>query len=132
MIETHVAEVMTAPASTIEATATAAEAAERLRDRAVGSLVVVEDDGIAGIVVESDIVVLVAEHRDPGLPVSSVMTTPVVVVESGAHIAAAAERMQDHGIKRLPVVDDGDLVGVVTTTDLAYYLPRYRTEIVEN
>jgi CBS domain-containing protein len=132
MIETVVAEIMTAPASTIASTAPATEAAERLRDRAIGSLVVVEDGGIAGIVVESDIVVLVAERREPDLPVSEFMTAPVVVVESTESIATAAERMQDHGIKRLPVVDDGDLVGLVTTTDLAYYLPRYRTEIVDS
>ena len=132
MIETTVAEIMIAPASTIAGTATATEAAERLRDRTIGSLVVVEGDDVVGIVVESDITVLVAERRDPDIHVSAFMSAPVVVAESTERIAVAAERMQDHRIKRLPVVDDEELVGVVTTTDLAYYLPRYRTEIVDD
>jgi CBS-domain-containing membrane protein len=37
--------------------------------------------------------------------------------------------MREEGVKKLPVVADGDLVGVVTTTDLAHFLPRYRTEV---
>ena len=130
MIETIVDEIMISPVHTVTGETSAAEAAERLRDRDIGSLVVLDDDVVSGIVVESDIAVLIAERRDPDLPVGEFMSAPVVAIESTASVSETAERMQAHGIKRLPVVDDGTLVGIVTTTDLAYYLPRYRTQIV--
>ena len=131
MIETAVGDIMTTPAHTVVGETKATDAAERLRTRSIGSLVVVDDaDEIIGIVVESDLAVLIAERRDPHLPVEAFMSTPVTTIEHTTSIAKAAKRMREHRIKRLPVTDDGDLVGVVTTTDLAYYLPRYRTQIV--
>jgi CBS domain-containing protein len=130
MIETLVHQVVNSPVRTVSGETTATVAAERLRDRSIGSLVVVTEGTIEGVVAESDVSVLIAERRDPELPVSAFMSAPVVTIEGTERVRTAAKRMREHGVKKLPVTEEGALAGMVTTTDLAYYLPRYRTEIV--
>lgn len=120
---------MSVDVETVAPDVAAATAAHTLRDEAVGSLVVVEDDEVVGIVAESDFVALVSEGADGTLPVSAFMAAPVVTVSPGTSVHDAARTMQSEGVKKLPVVADGGLVGIVTTTDLAHYLPRYRTEV---
>jgi acyl dehydratase/CBS domain-containing protein len=130
-----VSEVMQPSVETVAPTATVSEVARLLSERDVGSVVVVEDD-IVGIVTESDLVSLVATGGDPEeAPVETVMSTPVHTVGADESVVVAAERLREHRIKKLPVVggesgeEDGDsaaLVGIVTTTDLAHFLPHVR------
>ena len=129
MIEKTVETAMSDAVATVAPEATATEAAALLRRREVGSLVVVAADEVAGIVAESDFVALVGEDADPATPVSAFMSAPVVTVTPATTLADAATTMREEGVKKLPVVADGDLVGVVTTTALAHFLPRYRTEV---
>jgi CBS domain-containing protein len=129
MIAKTVADAMTDAVETVPPDVTAAVAASRLRRREVGSLVVAEDGEVIGIVAESDFVALVSERADPTVPVSAFMSAPVVTTTSETELSAAARTMRGEGVKKLPVVDDGELVGIVTTTDLAHFLPRYRTEV---
>jgi CBS domain-containing protein len=129
MIEKTVSMAMSDAVETVTADTTATAAANQLRQKEVGSLVVLADGAIRGIVAESDFVALVGEGVDPATPVSAFMSTPVVTVDPETPLATAATTMREEGVKKLPVVADGDLVGVVTTTDLAHFLPRYRTEV---
>jgi CBS domain-containing protein len=129
MIEKTVETAMSGAVETVAPDATARSAANLLRRREVGSLVVADDDEVRGIVAESDFVALVGEDADPTTPVSAFMSSPVVTVGPETALADAATTMREEGVKKLPVVADGDLVGVVTTTDLAHFLPRYRTEV---
>jgi acyl dehydratase len=88
---------------------------------------VVVDDGIVGIVTESDIVSLVATGDDPaGATVEAVMSTPVHTVAADETLVIAARYLRERGIKKLPVTEDDALVGIVTTTDLAHFLPHVR------
>ena len=117
---------MNSPVETISSDATAVEAASMLTDRGVGSLVVGEDP-IDGILTEGDIVASVAAETDPTqITVADLMSDPVVTVRPGESVAAAGERMGQNGVKKLPVTEDGRVVGIITTTDLAHYLPRQR------
>ena len=129
MIEKTVDMAMSDAVETVTADTTATAAANQLRQKQVGSLVVVTDGEIRGIVAESDFVALVGEEADPTTPVSAFMSAPVETIDPGTSLAAAATTMREEGVKKLPVVADGELVGIVTTTDLAHYLPRYRTEV---
>lgn len=119
-----VEEVMSAPVRTIAPTATAAAAARAATAAGVGSLVVVDRDDPVGIVTVTDLVGVMAEGGDPAdVTVGAAMSAPLVTVEPSATLAAAASRLRRHGIRRLPVVHGGGLVGIVTATDLANYLP---------
>jgi CBS domain-containing protein len=131
MIEQSVSDVMTQSARTVTAETTAGAVARLFAANAIGSAVVVDETGdVVGIVTESDVMRQVANDADvAAVRVGSFMSTPVVTTTSTASIDAAAQLMRDHSIRRLPVVDDGELVGVLTTTNLAHYIPRLRDVI---
>lgn len=124
LVTLTVEDVMTSPVETISPEATAAAAARTLWDVDVGSLVVCEAGRPLGIVTESDMVGLLAAGTDPeSVTVREMMSDDLLTVESVTEIETAALLLADHHIRRLPVCDDGELVGIVTTTDLSYYLP---------
>lgn len=132
MIEQSVGDVMTQSVRTVTEGTTACAVARLFAANGIGSAVVVdpETDTILGIVTESDILQQVADEADvTAVTVGSFMSSPVVTVSSVESIDVAAELMMERSIRRLPVVDDGDLVGILTTTNLAYYLPRLRTAV---
>lgn len=119
-----VEEVMRSPVETIQPSDSARTAATRLFEQGIGSLVVCENGSPAGIITDVDISQLVSEGRDPETTtVEAVMSSSLVSTDADEPIEAAAERMREHNIKRLPVLEDGEVVGIVTTTDLANYLP---------
>jgi CBS domain-containing protein len=116
-------DVMTTDVRVVPTGSTLVEAAREMRDRDIGDVLVVDDDGLlAGIVTDRDITVrAVAEGRDPGdVTVDEIFTGRVVVTTTpSAELGAAAEIMRSSAVRRLPVVDDGRVVGVVTLGDLA-------------
>lgn len=102
-------------------TATVRHVAELMRERNVGSVVLVDDDGqLAGFVTDRDLAIgALTDGRDPADPVDAHASSPVVTAEPGMGVEDAAELMVRHGIRRLPVVDGGRLTGIITLDDLA-------------
>ena len=132
MIEIFVEEVMEQPVQTIDRDATLVDAAERLYDHEIGSVIVTGDDGAepVGIVTKSDVNALVARGEEPGdVIVAEAMSSPIVAVGPTDPIRSAANRMCEHSVKKLPVLDGGALVGVIGAVDLACYLPTFREKI---
>ena len=123
--DTTVEVLMTTPVETVAPDATLAEAARVLDAEGIGSLVVGEDR-LDGILTESDVVSAVGEELDPATSVSELSTDPVVTVRPTETLRTAAERMGHNGVKKLPVVEAGTAVGIVTTTDLALHLPTFQ------
>lgn len=101
------------------------EAAAVMRDRGVGSLVVLDGRNATGILTERDIVTKVAaEDRKPSsLTVRDVMTSPVIAIHPHEDVEEAARKMSARRIRRLPVVEDGRLVGIVTENDILRIMP---------
>ncbi len=118
-----VREIMQSPVETIAPDEPVRTAAVRLIEHDIGSLVVSENGSPVGIVTEVDLSRLLAEGGDPDIAVADVMSTPLVTIKADATVEAAADRLREHGIKRLPVVDDGQVTGIVTSTDLTAFLP---------
>jgi IMP dehydrogenase len=117
-----VKDVMSTPLETISAGETVRQAATRMRDHDINALFV---PGTAvGIVTTTDVVETVAEGLDPStVTVRDVMTAPVERITTAEELTEAAAMMTNFGIKHLPVVDDqGDYVGMVSTTDLTTQL----------
>ena len=101
---------------------TAAEAARLLARHNVGSLPVCgEDGGLRGVVTDRDIVLrCVAAEEDPAqTPVRDIMTRSCATVTPGDDCREATRLMALHQVRRLPVVEDGKLVGVISLSDLA-------------
>lgn len=125
LVSVTVRDVMTEDVETVQRHDTARAVAERMAGTNVGSLVVCDGTEPVGIVTESDLVRLLArEAAVDEIPVESFMSGDMVVVEPDADIERAARLLEEGDFRRLPVVEDGDLVGIVTVTDISYYLPR--------
>ena len=129
MEETPVEEIMTSPVVTVTADTPVAEAAGVLAEKHIGSLVVGEDI-VDGIVTETDVVQAVGEGLDlESTTVGDVCTDPVVTIRPTESIRVAGERMGHNAVKKLPVTESGEPVGIVTTTDLAHFVPRNRLQM---
>lgn len=129
MIEITIEAVSSHAAGTVTPETPASQAAQQLRDPTVPVLVVLdEQDHVMGIVTESDFVALVAETHDP-VPVDAIMSTPVVTVSPDMPIGLAADRMNENGVKHLPVVVDDIYRGLVSLESLAPFLARTRLEV---
>ena len=122
-----VADVMTREVVTISPDAPVIEAARLMRDRDIGSVVVVSSRGeVIGIVTEKDIVArVVAENRDPlKTTVREVMTPNPITVYDDTPLETAARIMDEQKIGHLPVVDKaGRLVGIVAKSDIIEFTP---------
>ena len=117
---TKVRDVMTAEPIVLQQDQSIAEAAQAMRDGAVGAVLVVDGDRLCGLVTDRDIVVrAVAEARPPGSPVGQVVSPDLVAVGADDETANAARVMQANAVRRLPVLDDGRIVGIVSIGDLA-------------
>jgi CBS domain-containing protein len=115
------AEVMTPDPIVFDATAPVAEAARAMRDNDTGDVLVERDGALCGIVTDRDIVVrAVAEEADlSSLPIGDVCSSDVTALAPSDSIEQAVEVMRDQDVRRLPVVEAGRAVGIVTLGDLA-------------
>jgi len=114
-------EVMTHDPRTVELDDTVQDAARHMRDGDVGAVVVTDRGTVAGVVTDRDIVVrAIADGRRPGdARVQDVCTPSAVTMTPTQSVDEAARLMREHGIRRIPVVQDGRPVGIVSLGDLA-------------
>jgi CBS domain-containing protein len=126
-------EVVVAPA-----TEKIIDAAKRMRTSHVGALVVVESRNgrhfPVGIITDRDIVVGVVSG-DPehilSILASEIMTEDLVTAKEHESIEGALKKMETHGVRRLPIVDDdGALAGILTLDDILQYLTAQQSELV--
>ena len=126
-----VKDIMSKDVVTTDSQTSVREAARIMADNSVSCIVIAEGDDIAGIVTESDILFTFADGRRfdyDKKPVSDIMSKSVFQIESEADVKAAVELMVRHKIKKLPVVETGKLVGIITTGDIA----ASQTDVIEN
>jgi CBS domain-containing protein len=103
----------------IESLDSVSDAASRMQFEEVGSVVVLEDGVFVGILTERDVVRAVADGCDPEeTPVSAYMTEGPFVVSPETDSREAVARMVDLGVRHLPVVSEGKVVGMVSARDL--------------
>jgi CBS domain-containing protein len=106
---------------TVSARAPVADAVRELNSRRIGAVVVVNDAGqVAGILSERDIVRHLGDDPAKLLasPVSDIMTKNVISCPSGTAISELMEQMTKFRIRHIPIVDDGELVGIVSIGDV--------------
>lgn len=114
-------EVMTDGPITVGMQTSVAEAARIMRDRDVGDVLVADDGQLRGIVTDRDIVVrAVADARDPrAATVEEVCSTDLIFVGPQDDADRVVELMRARAVRRIPVVDGSQLVGVISLGDLA-------------
>ncbi|GAA2645304.1 CBS domain-containing protein [Streptomyces vastus] len=117
----HVREVMTAEPVTVTERTTLPEVAKLMREKNIGDVFITEEDHVRGLVTDRDLVIrAMAEDRDPAAtPVREVCSTDLVTVSPQDDIDQAVRLMREHALRRLPVVEEGHLIGALSIGDLA-------------
>lgn len=117
-------DIMIKKVITIDHDKTAQDAAKLMAEHEIGSLVIVSDGKPVGIVTERDLVrkVCTKDVASSKLPLKDVMSSPVIWAEPDLPIETAVQRMFNNKIRRLPILENGNLVGIVTVSDMAKYL----------
>ena len=108
---------------TIAADVSLFDVVRRLGEKRIGALPVVEDGRIVGIVSERDVIYCLREHGRDSLewPVSRAMSSPAITVDSQTNVLDALALITERRIRHLPVVDRGEIRGIVSIGDLVKY-----------
>lgn len=118
-----VGDVMTKSVVSVDASMTINEAAKMMEDAKVGAVIVMENNTPVGIVTDRDFAVKVAAHAyQVSSPVKQIMSSPLFSINSDESVRTAADLMHDRGIRKLPVIDDENVVGMITATDIVNLL----------
>lgn len=128
-------DLMTTNPTTCPTSATVVEVARVMKQEDVGSVPVVEGDQLVGMVTDRDIVIrVIADGRDvESTSVSDVVSSDVVTVDPDTSIDQALDLMSENQVRRLPVVEGGQLVGIVAVADVARAADEEKTgEVVQD
>jgi len=133
-ISQEVSEIMTSNVAVITSSASVKEAAELMASKDISCLVAMEKDVVAGIFTERDLLKrVVAMKRNPAQTrLKKVMSSPVVTVSSDCSVLSAHKLLERIGIRRLVVMDDEILRGVITQTDILKAIKTRLQEEEEN
>ena len=113
-----VRDIMTRSLITVDASATINEAAKLMEKAKVGSVVVTENKIPIGIMTDRDFAITIAAHAYPiQTKVKQVMSAPLVHIRSDDEVWTAADIMYSRRIRRLPVLDEDELLGIVSASD---------------
>lgn len=126
----QVHELMSTDVVTVPIGATLDDAVARLLANGVGSVIVVDGETPTGIVTETDVLEIAHETGDPlhAIAVADLDHGQILTTDPSTAVSTVARRMADAGVKKFPVMDGMDLVGIVTLTDIVWHLPDIRSE----
>ena len=117
---------MTKNVVTIDSNQTILEAYKKYRDFKVGCLIVTDKDQCVGIVTERDLIVRSIHRNLETTMVKDIMTTEVKTIHPFDNLEKALEIIKKYNIKKLPVVSDDIIEGIITITDIAYAIPELK------
>ncbi len=118
-----VADVMTKSVISVDASMTVNGAAKMMEDAKVGAVIVMENNTPIGIVTDRDFAVKIVAHAyHITTPVKQIMSSPLLTINPDESIRTEADLMHDRGIRKLPVMDGENIVGIITATDIVNLL----------
>jgi CBS domain-containing protein len=129
----QIKEIMTTDLKTVAPKSTIQDAAKLMAEFKIGCLLVADKKALAGIITEGDIIrEVVSKNRLPSeVKVDDIMATEVVAVGPDTDIEEAAKAMSERKVKRLPVIYQDQLVGIVSAIDIAAAEPKLMEQIAK-
>jgi CBS domain-containing protein len=117
----HVRDIMTSAPVTVEPQASVVAVAQMMRDENVGAVLVTEEDHLRGLVSDRDLVVrALAQGTDPQqTTVANACSDDLVTVSPDEDVDRAIELMREHSVRRLPVVEGDQPIGIISLGDMA-------------
>ena len=114
-----VKDIMTKAVVSIDVSTTITDAAKMMEEAEIGAIVVTEKNTPVGIVTDRDFAIKVVAHAyHPTTPVRMIMSAPLYSISPDEPVRMIADFMYTRGIRKLPVIDNDKVVGIVTATDL--------------
>ena len=118
-----IGDVMTKSVISVDSALTINETAKMMEDGKVGAVIVMENNLPVGIVTDRDFSVKVAAHAyQITEPIKKIMSSPLLSINSDEPVRIAADLMHERKIRKLPVIDDGKVIGIITATDIVNLL----------
>ncbi len=116
----EVRDIMTYPAITEDEDVSVAEIAKCMKMSGISSVVITKGDNPVGIVTDRDIVTkVIMKGRNPGeAKAKEIISSPLMTIESDASLGSAGKVLIEKGIRRLPVIENGELVGIVSLRNI--------------
>nr|WP_297593368.1 CBS domain-containing protein [Nitrosopumilus sp.] len=128
-----IGDIMTKSVISVDSSITVNEAAKMMEDAKVGAVIIMENNEPVGIVTDRDFSVKVAAHAyQITTPIKKIMSSPVLTINSDETIRTAADLMHEEGVRKLPVMQNGDVVGIITATDIVNLLAVSPEEDIRN
>jgi CBS domain-containing protein len=127
-------DAMTSSVITADPKTTIADAAVLMSRFKIGSLVIKSETEPEGLITESDIIEKVVSKNilASEITIGQIMTKNLILIDPGSELNQAARLMAKNNIRRLPVVNNGNLVGILTSTDVLMVSPELTELLVEN
>ena len=118
-----IADVMNKSVISVDSAMTVNETAKMMEDAKVGAVIIMENNTPVGIVTDRDFAVKIAAHAyQITTPIKQIMSSPLISINSDETVRTAADLMHARGIRKLPVIDDDKVVGIITSTDIVNLL----------
>ena len=126
-------DAMTSSVITVDPTTSVAQAAAIMSQKGIGSLIIKSNSEPEGLITESDIITKVVslDIQASRITVAEVMTSDLIKIDPGSDLNEAARTMAKNKIRRLPVVNKGVLVGILTSTDVMTVSPELTEILIE-
>lgn len=118
-----ITDVMSKSVISVDSSMTINETAKMMEDTKVGAVIVTENNTPIGIVTDRDFAVKVAAHAyEISSPIKQIMSSPLFSINSDESVRTASDLMHDRGIRKLPVIENDQVVGIITATDIVNLL----------
>jgi len=107
----------------VDSSVSATDAAKMMEDTNVGAVIVLENGSPIGIVTDRDFAIKITAHSYPiDTPVRRIMSSPLISIDSSSDLWMASDLMSSRNVRKLPVIDDDKVVGIVTSSDIVKHI----------
>ncbi len=121
--KTCVKEVMNNSVVSVDSSVTATDAAKMMEDTGVGAIVVLEKNIPVGLVTDRDFAIKITAHSYPiDTPVKRIMSSPLISIDPNSDLWMASDLMSTRNVRKLPVLDDDKVVGIITSSDIVKHI----------
>jgi len=121
--KTWVKQIMSTSVLSVDSSVTATNAAKMMEDAGVGSVVVLENNLPIGIITDRDFAIKITAHSYPiDTPVRRIMSSPLISIDPNSDLWIASDLMSTRNVRKLPVIEDDKVVGILTSSDLVKHI----------
>ena len=121
--KTWVKEIMSNSIVSVDSSVTATNAAKMMEDTGVGAVIVLENNLPIGIATDRDFAIKITAHSYPiDTPIRRIMSSPLISIDPNSDLWVASDLMSTRNVRKLPVIDDDKVVGILTSSDLVKHI----------